>query len=271
MSWRCFLKMNFYSSLQMMSPGMCSISVWLYWGYGQVLLPAESEENYKSFRITCHDSLSSLHHFGCLSPSAELVMLPSSLTHSISIEVPPLFYSSPCEWALLLSHLCGSTSLSYAPVQDLTVHGITSLNEAPCYSPSDSSLAFHCPDFNENKQWVRVNPAYQLKVVSSCFLRHTHVPLAPAHVSAVVSALLGASTLALGPSNVCSDSNNVFNGLPGLKTIWIPCRSVSHSLSSWRAEPTEALTAEALLERNWQETLETNNNNDSVAALKQKR
>lgn len=40
----CILKMNFYSFLQKVSPGTCSISVWLYWGYMQILHPKEERE-----------------------------------------------------------------------------------------------------------------------------------------------------------------------------------------------------------------------------------
>lgn len=40
-----------------------------------------------------------------------------------------------------------------------------------------------------------------------------------------------ASILGVGPSTARSDNSNVFTRLPGLKTIWIPSRSVSNSLS----------------------------------------
>lgn len=100
-------------------------------------------------------------------------MLLSSLTHYISIEVSPLFYPCPCEKVLLLSHLCGSISLSHHHVEDLTVHGITSPNGRL----QSIRLFFNIslPWFQGKQAMGEGEPAYQVKVVSFCFLRHTYV------------------------------------------------------------------------------------------------
>lgn len=217
---------------------MCSISVWLHWGYIQVLLPAENEENYKSFQVTFHESLSSLHHFWCSSTSAVLVMLPSSLTPYISIEESPLFCSSPCEWALLFSPLCGSTELPPCAGLDCA------WDTLPAWALLLLSIrAF----FNISLPWFQGKQAMGegkscLSAQGCVLLLPQACPGAPLRLPIWVqwSVLFwGASVLGAGPHRACLDNNNVCNGLPGLKTVWIPCRSFSNSLSSWRAEPTE--------------------------------
>ena len=119
-------------------------------------------------------------------------MLPSPLTHYIALEVPPLFYSSPCERALLLSHPYGGTAQTCCHVQGLTVHRRSSLDGASCYSPSNSPLTFLCSDFKENKLWVRGE--HCLSARGCCLPAFSGTPrcsLAPAHLGAMASALLG--------------------------------------------------------------------------------
>lgn len=152
---------------------MCSISVWLYWGYIQMLLPAESEENYKSFQATFHDSLSAsllmFFHFCCAGDAA---VIP----HSVHL------YRGTST-LLLLSLWKGIAAFS--PVWEHFSE------PPPCAGPGcpwdnlperglllwSIRLFFNIslPWFQGKQEMGEGKPVYHLKVVSSCSLSHIHV------------------------------------------------------------------------------------------------
>lgn len=162
------------------------------------------------------------------------------------MEAPPFLYSSPCERALLLSLPYGGTAQSLCRVQGLTVHRSCSLDGVSRNSPSNSPLTFLCPDFwgklavGEGRTLL-INP----RPLPPCFLRHPQVLscTCPSRRSGPCSSG-GDFLLGVGPSTGHTKNNNVFNGLPGLKAIWIPCRSVFNSLSQ-----AEGLSLQRCLQR----------------------
>lgn len=159
-------------------------------------------------------------------------MLPSSLIHCIAVEVPPLFHSSLWMSIASFSPAWGHCS-SCRHMQGLTVHRRSSLDGASCYSPSNSPLTFLCPDF-----WGKLAMGegrmllISQKLLSLCFLKHPQVLscTCPSRHGGQCSSG-GVFILSIGPTTIPTNNNNIFNGLPGLKAVCIPRRSVFNSLS----------------------------------------
>lgn len=157
------------------------------------------------------------------------MVLPSSLIHCIATK----YLHSPCERTLLLSHPYGGTAQSRHHMQGLTVHERSSLDGASCYSSLNSPLTFLCPDF-----WGKLAMGEGRTLLISprplppCSRRQPQVfsCTCPSQCSGQCSSG-GAFILSTGPATIHTNNNNVFNGLPGLKATWIPCRSVFNSLS----------------------------------------
>lgn len=159
-------------------------------------------------------------------------MLPSSLIHCIAVEVPPLFHSSL--WMSIASFSPAWWHCSSCRhMQGLTVHRRSSLDGASCYSPSNSPLTFLCPDF-----WGKLAMGegrmllISQKLLSLCFLKHPQVLscTCPSRHGGQCSSG-GVFILSIGPTTIPTNNNNIFNGLPGLKAVCIPRRSVFNSLS----------------------------------------
>lgn len=162
-------------------------------------------------------------------------MQPSSFIHCIAIEVAPLFYSSL--WmAIASSRPCGGTA------QELPSRAGADCarEEVPGWGLLLQSVKL---SFNVSLPWFQGEQAmgegWTLLIIPGpsppCFLSHPQVcsGTCPSRRNGQGSSG-GAFILGVGPATVHANNNNVFNGLPGLKAIWISCRNVFNSLS--RAE-----------------------------------
>lgn len=116
---------------------------------------------------------------------------------------------------------------------ELTVHRKSILDGNPCCSLSNSPVVFLCFDF-----WGKVAMGEGRMLLTGLrpwlpyFLGHPQVLswTCPSQHSDQCSPW-GAFILSVGPTTVHTNKNNVFNGVPGLKVVWILCRNVFNSLS----------------------------------------
>lgn len=151
---------------------MCSISVWLYWEYIQYCSLQRVKRTISLFRSLSKILSASLlmFHF-CCADDAALIPHSLHLHRGTSTILPLSLWKDVVAFSPVWKHFSESSPCAGPGCawDNLPEWGLLLQSIRPFFNIS-------LPWFQGNQAMGEGEPAYQLKVVSSIFLRHTHVP-----------------------------------------------------------------------------------------------